>query len=163
MRQRTGQRSWERRTDGYGASTEPQSNFGLKSETKMCNQCEKILNRIWPLLDADKRYRTPDRCKGKDFYIKEMTRQGLEIVPQNVSITREAFLSTLHFLIQNEHYFSNQCEIRSSNSRKTAGPLCLTSRDNNSNVRCINYILPILQGFQIIGIDSGRPNKTWII
>ena len=129
----------------------------------MCDHCDKIITEIWPKLEPGKRYRTPDLYKGKDFYIEEKTSQGLKIVPQNVSVTREAFLSTLHYLIQNEHNFKNQCEIRSSNSRKTAGPLCLAARDKNSNVRCINYILPILQGFQIVDIDPVAPNKTWLI
>jgi len=134
-----------------------------KPQELMHTPCEKIINKIWSKLEAGKRYRTPDLYKGKDFYIEEITGRGLNIVPQNISITKEAFLSALHYLIQNEHYFRNQCEIRSSNSRITAGPLCLTSRDDNSNVRCINYILPILQAFQIVGIDPVRPNKTWVI
>ena len=129
----------------------------------MCYRCERIINEIWPKLEIGKRYRTPDLKKGKDFYVEEKTTQGLKIVPQNISITKEAFLSALHYLIQNEHNFRNQCEIRSSNSRRTSGPLCLTARDKNSNVRCINYILPILQGFQIVGIDPVPPNKTWLI
>jgi hypothetical protein len=129
----------------------------------MCDHCDKIINQIWPKLEPGKRYRTPDLYKGKDFYIKEKTSQGFKIVPQNVSVKKGAFLSALHYLIQNEHNFRNQCEIRSSNSRKTAGPLCRAARDKNSNVRCINYILPILQGFQIVGIDPVAPNKTWLI
>lgn len=129
----------------------------------MCDRCDRIINKMWPKLETGKRYRTPDLYKGKDFYIEEKTSRGLKIVPQNISVTKEAFLSALHYLIQNEHNFRNQCEIRSSNSRKTAGPLCLISRDENSNVRCINYILPILQGFQIVGIDPVRPNRTWLI
>lgn len=129
----------------------------------MCDHCEKITIKIWSKLEAGKRYRTPDLYKGKDFYIKEKTRHGIKIQPQNISITKEAFLAAVHYLIQNKHYFRNQCEIRSSNSRITAGPLCLTARDKNSNVRCINYILPILQAFQIVSIDPVRPNKTWLI
>jgi hypothetical protein len=129
----------------------------------MCDQCEKIINKIWPKLATGKRYRTPDLYKGKDFSIEEKTRQGLKIVPQNISITKDAFLSALHYLIQHKHNFRNQCEIRSSNDRRTAGPLCLAARDRNSDVRCINYILPILQAYQIVGIDPVRPNKTWLI
>lgn len=129
----------------------------------MCESCEKVVNKIWPKLKTGKRYRTPDLYNGKDFLIEDKSNQRIKIIPQSISITREAFLSALHYLYQNEHYFRNQCEIRSSNSRKSAGPLCLASRDENSNVRCINYILPILQNFQIVGIDPVRPNKTWLI
>ena len=35
----------------------------------MCDQCENIINKIWPKLEEGKRYRTPDLYKGKDFYI----------------------------------------------------------------------------------------------
>ena len=129
----------------------------------MCDHCNRIIDEIWPRLETGKRYRTPDLYRGKDFYIEEKTTQGVKIEPQNISVTKEAFLSALHYLIQNEHNFRNKCEIRSSNSRRTAGPLCLAARDKNSNVRCINYILPILQGFQIVGIDPVPPNKTWLI
>src|SRR3990172_2526264 len=102
----------------------------------MCERCDKIIGQIWPKLQTGKRYRTPDLYKGKDFYIDEKSNQGIKIVPQNISITKESFLAALHYLIQNEHHFRKQCEIRSSNSIKTSGPLCLTSRDKNSNVRC---------------------------
>jgi len=129
----------------------------------MCERCQKIMNKVWPKLKIGRPYRTPDLYKGKDFYIEKKSSQKIKIAPQNISITKESFLAALHFLIQNEHYFKNQCEICSSNSRKTAGPLCRASRDKNSNVRCINYILPILQNSQIVGIDPVRPNKTWLI
>ena len=129
----------------------------------MCEHCQKIMNKIWLKLKIGRRYRTPDLYKGKDFCIEEKSSISIKIKPQNISITKKSFLAVLHYLIQNEHHFKNQCEIRSSNSRKAAGPLCLASRDKNSNVRCINYILPILQNFQIVGIDPVRPNKTWLI
>lgn len=129
----------------------------------MCERCKKIIDKIWPKMQTGRRYRTPDLYKGKDFFIEEKSNQKIKIKPQNVSITKESFLASLHYLIQNEHHFENQCEIRSSNSREEAGALCLVSRDENSNVRCINYILPILQNFQIVGIDPVRPNKTWLI
>ena len=129
----------------------------------MCDHCRKIVNKLWPKLEIGKRYRTPDLYKGKDFFIEEKSSLRIKIRPQNISITKESFLAALYYLFQNKHYFKNQCEIRSSNSKKTAGPLCLASRDKNSNVRCINYTLPILQNFQIVGIDPVRPNKTWLI
>lgn len=129
----------------------------------MCEQCDKIIKNIWLKMPIGKRYRTPDLYKGKDFYIDEKSNQGIKIVPQNISITKASFLAALHHLFENEHHFKNQCEIRSSNSRTASGPLCIASRDKNSNVRCINYILPILQNFQIVGIDPVRPNKTWLI
>ena len=129
----------------------------------MCERCQKIVNRIWHKLQIGKVYQTPDRYKGKEFCIETITSQKIGINPQKVFITKDSFLAALHYLVQNNHNFENPCEIRSSNSREAAGPLCLASRDTNSNVRCINYILPILQDFQIVEIDPGRPNKTWLI
>lgn len=129
----------------------------------MCEHCQKTMNRIWPKLQLGKRYRTPDLYKGKDFYIEEKTNQTIKIRPQHIAISKESFLAALHYLLQNKHNFNNQCEIRSSNSKETAGPLCLASRDKNATIRCINYILPILQNNQIVGIDPVRPNKTWLI
>jgi len=129
----------------------------------MCEHCDKRIKKIWPKLPIDKRYRTPDLYKGKDFYIDEKSNQRIKIVPQNISITKSSFLAALHYLFKNQHHFKNPCEIRSSNSRAESGPLCIASRDKNANVRCINYILPILQNFQIVGIDPVRPNKTWLL
>ncbi|MFH0974850.1 MAG: hypothetical protein V1874_03610 [Spirochaetota bacterium] len=129
----------------------------------MCEHCQNIIEKVWSKLEEGRQFRTPDLYKGKNFFIKEKYNQKITITPQNISITKESFSSTLHYLFQNDHYFKNQCEIRSSNSEKAAGPLCLVSRDKNSNVRCINYILPILQNYQIVDIYQKRPNKTWLV
>jgi len=137
--------------------------LGRMMGANMCEICQETIDRIWPDLKLGRRYKTPDLYKGKDFYVEERSGQRIKISPQNIYITKESFLAALHYLVQNEHNFGNQCEIRSSNSRREAGPLCIASRDKNSNVRCINYILPILQNSQIVGIDPVRPNKTWLI
>lgn len=129
----------------------------------MCEHCQNRIEELWPKLKEGEKFRTPDIYNGKIFSIKEKYDRKIKIAPQNISITKESFLSTLHYLFQKEHYINNQCEIHSSNSGKTAGPLCIASRGKNSNVRCINYILPILQNYQIVGIDQKRPNKTWLI
>jgi len=82
----------------------------------MCERCQRIIEKVWPKLRIGRQYRTPDLYRGKDFTIKEITSLNIKIVPQNISIIKESFLATLHYLIQNEHNFKNQCEIRSSNS-----------------------------------------------
>ena len=129
----------------------------------MCQICENRVNGVWESLKVGQSFRTPDLYKGANFSIKEKFSNKIKISPQNVSISKKSFSSTIHFLLENKHSFNNPCEVRSSNDRSSAGPLCIVSRDQNSNVRCINYILPILQENRLVGIDQGRPNKTWLL
>jgi len=129
----------------------------------MCERCEKTISKLWVGLQPGEMYSTPDLARGKVFSVHEKSVGGIRIDPQNMSITKEAFMATVHYLAENRHYSDNECEIHSSNSRENAGPLCRAARDKNHNVRCINYILPILQKFQIVGIDPARPNKTWLM
>jgi len=128
----------------------------------MCDFCENALDEVWPQLNQQKQYSTPDSIKGKPFSIYQISPENIKIVPQNITISRNAFAAAIHYLLENQHNLDHPCEIRSSNSREQAGPLCIAARDQNSDVRCINYILPILQNFNIVELDSGRPNKTWL-
>ena len=132
-------------------------------ESDMCEICEKRVSKIWPEVPKGKLHRTPDLHRGKGFYVEKKSAESIRIVPQNILITRSSFVAAIHYLFEDRHYVNNPCQIRSSNSKKKAGPLCIASRDKNSNVRCINYILPILQSFQIVGIDPIQPNKTWLL
>jgi hypothetical protein len=132
-------------------------------EGDMCEACEKRISKIWPDIPKGSLYRTPDLHSGKAFSVGKKSPENIRIVPQNIIVTRSSFVAAIHYLFENRHYEKNPCEIRSSNSTKEAGPLCISSRDRNSNVRCINYILPILQSFLIVGIDSSQPNKTWLL
>ena len=129
----------------------------------MCQICNKEIDRIWNDLAEGHVYRTPDRINGVDFKIEEKATDKIKIKPQNISISKKSFLATVHYLLKNKHFEKKPCEIGSSNSRPKSGPLCIVSRDQSSNVRCINYILPILQKNQVVGIDSARPNKTWLL
>lgn len=129
----------------------------------MCNLCVEIVNRIWNNLIVGQMFRTPDLYIGKNYQITAIENNKISIAPQNIKIARESFEKAIHYLKTNEHYVNNPCEIRSNNDRYKAGPLCIASRDANQNVRCINYIVPILQAHRIVEIDSNRPNKTWLI
>jgi hypothetical protein len=129
----------------------------------MCQICEKIINEVWQKISVGQRFKTPDLYKGADFTIQTKNKSSISIVPQKISISRAAFLNTIHYLRTENHDINSPCEIRSSNDRKNAGPLCVTARDENNNVRCINYILPILQKNIIVGINPVRPNKTWLL
>ena len=98
----------------------------IKTEEKMCERCQKIINKIWPKIQTGRQYWTPDLYKRKEFCIEEKSDQKIKIKPQNISITKKSFLAALHYLIQNEQHFKNQIEIRSSNSRKSAGPFMVS-------------------------------------
>jgi hypothetical protein len=132
----------------------------------MCVFCDKKIDKVWSRLQTEKKYRTPDLRRGKDFYITSISIKEINIKHQTksiTSITKASFLATLYYLCQHNHDINNPIKIHSSNSSRKAGPLCQASRNKNSNVRCINYILPILKDFQIVDINSFRPNKTWLI
>ncbi len=104
----------------------------------MCEICEKRVSQIWPEIPEGTQYRTPDLHRGKVFNIGKKSPRNIQIIPQNVLIMKDSFVAAIHYLLQNEHYVNNPCEIRSSNSKKNAGPLCVVSRSKNSNVCCIN-------------------------
>lgn len=109
-----------------------------------------------------KTYRTPDKFRGKEFVIDKATPHSIFIVPQRISINKEAFLKTVEYLRHNHHTENNPAKILSNNDPKLSGPLCKVSRDMNKNVRCINYIIPILRAKGIVGFNAERPNTTWI-
>jgi len=128
----------------------------------MCNICEQQIEDMWGLLTIGQDFRTPDLQRGNNFHISNVEDTGITIMPQNISISRDAFKKAIHYLRSHEHYADNPCEIRSNNDSNLSGPLCKESREVNKNVRCINYILPILKKYGIVEIDGRRPNKTWL-
>jgi hypothetical protein len=104
--------------------------------------------------------------RGANFSISNINNDSLEITTRNgsiVEISKNAFVDVVHYLNNNNHNQNNQCQIKSSNNPEIAGPLCRISRQYNNNVRCINYILPILAEYGIVGIGPNRPNKTWLL
>jgi hypothetical protein len=62
-------------------------------DRRMCEQCGRIINEIWPRLELGRSYKTPDLHKGKDFHIDKKTSQDIKIEPQSISVRKEAFLS----------------------------------------------------------------------
>ena len=129
----------------------------------MPNVCERKIDEVWSNLRPAQTFSTPDSLKGVNFSINHINNDHLTIIPQNIKISKDAFTSTLHYLNDNTHNENKSCEIRSSNDPENAGPLCRIARQANNNVRCINYILPILAEYEIVGIDFKRPNKTWLL
>jgi hypothetical protein len=129
----------------------------------LCDFCNNIVDAVWRKIGAGQRFRTPDLYRGKDYFIEEKSPDRLRIIPQGVSLSKSAFTATIHFLRLNQHDMDSPCEIRSSNDKATAGPLCLAARIENNGVRCINYILPIFQKNAVVGINPVRPNTTWLL
>jgi hypothetical protein len=128
--------------------------------------CRIDADEIWPELASGQKFRTPDKRRGVDFQVASIAPEHMRIRTIGstfVPIHRQAFENAIHYLKTSNHYSDNPCAIRSNNDRELAGPLCVASRDGNHNVRCINYILPILESFRIVGIDGKRPNKTWLV
>lgn len=125
------------------------------------------INSIWGSLEAEQLYRTPDIRLGVNFTISEVDNDFIIIITHrgsHVRITRASFIATLFHLYEYEHHsYRTSCRIASNNNRRSAGPLCVASRTPNRGTRCINYTLPILKHFNLVGINGRRPNRTWYI
>jgi hypothetical protein len=129
----------------------------------MCRNCDAIIEELWQSLSEGQTYKTPDIYKGKIFTINFIEYNKIQISPQNISIYKKAFSVTLHYLIENDRNGNNPIEIRSNDDPEKSGPLCFEARRHNKDIRCINYILPMLCKNDIVGINGNRPNKTWIL
>ncbi len=129
----------------------------------MCGSCNVRIDDVWLHLAKGQTYRTPDIKQGVPFTIDSVTLTSISISPQNIQIARLSFSDALHYLRANHHTCAKPCAVESSNNPNSSGPLCDAARSKNSNVRCINYILPILQNHGLVGIDGNQPNTTWII
>ena len=129
----------------------------------MCNQRAQLTEKTWARLAVGQEYRTPDARAGANFTITNFNENLITIEPQNITISRAAFDATIGYLLTQNHYLPNPCKVQSSNSPQQSGPLCSTSRAVNNNIRCINYILPLLSAAAIVGIGSKRPNTTWLL
>jgi hypothetical protein len=129
----------------------------------MANLPNETVNRIWRSFKQGDIYTTPDRLKGVAFTISLIEHDRIHILPQNLIIHRNAFVATIEYLQQNNHTSGKRCEIRSNNDRIKAGPLCQASRKENYNIRCINYIVPILNKFGVVDCDGNRPNTVWLM
>jgi hypothetical protein len=133
----------------------------------MCNLCLQVVTVVFGNLQVGLYLITPDNVRGRRYSITQITPNSIVITTQFVTqipISRNAFCDALYYLRVNRNNAGNPCEIRSSNNRHLAGPLCRASRNVNRNVRCINYILLILARGNLVGINGGLPcNTTWYI
>jgi len=124
---------------------------------------------IWHLLSQlqiNTEFTTPDNALGAAFTIERVSEEEIKIKTQNgteVNISIRAFVEPILYLLQHHHNENNPVHIASDNDTNKSGPLCLAAREKNSNVRCINYILPILQQYEIVGIDGNRPNRCYYV
>jgi len=129
----------------------------------MCDSCDVQIDGVWSCLRVNEAYVTPDAVRGVPFTITAVGTHAIQISPQSVSVTRSAFSAALHYLRANRHDHAHPCRIGSNKDPALAGPLCSEARAQNSNVMCINYILPILAALNIVGIGSNEPNTVWVL
>lgn len=125
---------------------------------------EIIINSIWDSIKNIKEIKTPSgkRC----FYISTVSDNLISINTENkgkVGIQKTSFVAVMDYLISNKHTNKIRCKIKSSNTRENSGPLCLAARDANNDVRSITYIVPILATLNVLGMDGGKPNTTWLL
>ena len=129
----------------------------------MCRSCEAKIDEIWEKININQEFITPDRAVGRKYILEDIEPTEIRIRPQNIKINKKAFVSTVHYLLENKHDSNNSIIINSNNNPIKAGPLCIVSRTENGGIRCVNYIIPILNLYGIVGVYSGRPNKAWLI
>ena len=129
----------------------------------MCKSCEIHIDGVWQHIQTGQKFKTPDKLKNTSFSIEQKDENKIRIEPQGIHISRKSFVASVHYLRTHNHYKDNPCRLDANNDPALAGPLCKTSREANHNVRCINYILPILKSLDIIGLNCDRPNSAWLI
>lgn len=129
----------------------------------MCQSCEDVVQDIWRQLEVGQVLRTPDIARGREFEVVEVRPRSISIASQGIEITRAAFVEAIHYLKSFQHEAGNPCAVGSSNIPVDSGPLCSVTRAVNNNVRCINYILPVLEAQGAVAIDHSRPNSTWFL
>lgn len=128
----------------------------------MHEKCKKAISKVWENLKVGNKYITPDDIRGVAFTITKLENDKIGISPQSIPIKRNAFVETLYYLLSNGHTENNKCKIESNNIFELAGPLCRASRKENNNMRCINYIIPILKNNGVVEYSGKRPNETWL-
>lgn len=111
-------------------------------------------------------YFTPDKARCARFTVAEVTEDAVIITSARgarVRIAKVAFLVAYQYLKDHRHTERRPCEINSHNNSAQSGPLCLAARSVNRNVRCINYIIPMLASVGVVGFSGDRPNTCWYI
>ena len=132
----------------------------------MSQAIREAINAKFSDLKIETRLRTPDIASDKWFSITEIDLDKIKITLNSGSpfnISKESFYKVMLYLIQNNHNYENSITINSDNNHQLAGPLCIAARKDNNNIRCINYILPILKEFGFVEILGTRPNTCWYL
>lgn len=117
-------------------------------------------------LEINQPFTTPDMFFGSPFRIDGVAQGEIRIILSSggvLAIHRQAFFEANNYLQANNHDMSNPVNLGSSNSVIDSGPLCLATRAANNNVRCINYIIPILAFLGAAGFSGARPNTCWYV
>lgn len=125
------------------------------------------LDARWPTIQPGLNLSTPDNASGSPFSITAVNSTEVEITTDGgtpITITRNAFLEALRYLLGNQHTDQNRCQIGSNKDINQAGPLCLVARNANGvNIMIINYLLPILAHMNLVATDGNRPNTAWLV
>lgn len=125
------------------------------------------LDSRWHTIQPGLNLSTPDNATGSPFSITAVNNAGVKITTDggtSITITRNAFMETLRYLLRNLHTNQNRCQIGSNNDINQAGPLCLVARNANGvNIMIISYLLPVLAHMNLVATDGGRPNTTWLV
>ena len=127
---------------------------------------KEVINDIWQRIIVGTELMTPDNLAGRSFSITAVGPESVSIRTQAGSplvIRKESFVEALDYLLNNNHWQENPCNISSNQSASRSGPLCLATRNVNGNTRVINYIVPVLVSLGFLGVCGRRPNKTWLI
>jgi hypothetical protein len=124
-----------------------------------------VLSGRWDTLQQGQALSTPS--KSKSFEIASITPEKIIIKTEGnteIPLARAALLAALAYLREYKHTASNKIEIGSNKVYALAGPLCKAIRDANGVSRMVStYVIPILAEMNLVGIDNGRPNRTWLI
>lgn len=130
-------------------------------QVKTSEEFEKIWNEI-PL---DLELSTPDKVCSKPFVVVEHNLDKISVRSNSrnhIVIHKGAFVAVLRFLAEGHHYADRPCLVAASYD--LPGTLGYTAKRANINrAVVITYILPVLQQLDIVGIDRGRPNRTWLL
>jgi len=127
-----------------------------------------LCGRMLPSLEGET-FATPDRRRSRPFRLDtvDMERPGIQVSPlENQSsgpvwIRADAVNRCLTFL---QGHVAPGDPIPIQASQNNPGPLARFTRRGNGGVRCLHYLLPILQRCGLVVIDGDtRPNTVSLV
>ncbi|MBU0603971.1 MAG: hypothetical protein KKD25_16405 [Gammaproteobacteria bacterium] len=138
--------------------------MGNRCESAICeSRAEAAVSAIWHHIGDGQHYCGCRDAPGAGFEVRhDDDEQSVLVTPENIRISKKAFVAALQYLVEHDHDHHEPCPVRSNSHPLRAGPLCRATRDANANVRCIDYILPILASRRIVHLDDGPPARTWL-